>query len=210
MAENNDALYAAIRRLQQDNDQFKNALQQMQGFMTSQMNVPKFIEEIQGRRTPFFYPIEVAFSANSTARREGTTVVSADGPFICTGIALFFKKTDGAYDGIWGPATAFDARISVISQQHGFANLFDQPHCSSFTVEITAHGADRLWQSQAVASALYSPQAGGAFMLAAANLFDPNSTIRLSLTPDVSMPYASLVQGIFLGYKIITGAQYQP
>lgn len=205
-----NGMAAAIRRVHEDNQQLKQVVQQLQGFITGMQNVPKWIEDIPGKRSPYFEVIDIAFSANSTAKREGTTTVSTDGPFVCTGIFLAFAKTSGAYTGAWGPASAFDARIATIGQQHGFMNLLDQPHCSSFSVEITAHGSDRLWQSASVSSALYSPQSGGAYILPASHLFGRNSTIRLALTPDVEMPYASKVQGVFLGYKIVQGAVFQP
>lgn len=205
-----NGIAAALRHSQNDVNQLKQVISQIQGWMQGMANVPQWIEDIPGKRSPYFEVIEISFSANSTAKKEGTAAISTDGPFVCTGIALFFQKTDGSYSGIWGPATAFGAKIALTSQQHGFERLFDQPNCSSFTVEITAHGADRLWQSQGVASALYAPEAGGAYMLPASHLFGRNSTIRLAATPDVSMPYATKLQGVFLGYKIIQPTAVQP
>lgn len=201
---------AAIRRDQNDINQLKQVISQIQGWMQGMANVPQWIEEMPGKRSPYFEVIEIDISANSTSKKEGTATVSTDGPFVCTGIALFFKKTSGAYSGIWGPATAFGSKIATTGQQHGYGYLFDQPHCSSFTVEITAHGSDRLWQSQGVASSLYAPEAGGAYMLPASHLFGRNSTIKLGVTPSVSMPYSSTVQGIFLGYKIVQPTAVQP
>jgi hypothetical protein len=190
--------------------QLTNQQQQLLGMIKGLANVPRWIEEIPGKRQPHFEVIEILLDADSAAKKEGTTTVSIDGPFVCTGVALYFQKTSGAYANIWGPATAFGARIPTTGQQHGYAYLFDQPHCSSFTVEITAHGSERLWQSKPVASALYSPEAGGAYILPASHLFKRASTIRLAVTPDVSMPYSGKVQGIFLGYRILQGYNYQP
>jgi len=201
----------AITRSQQSQiGQMKNQIQQLLGMIKGLANTPRWIEEIPGKRQPHWEVIEITLEASSTAKREGVTTVSIDGPFICTGVALFFQKTSGAYANIWGPATAFGAKISPVTQGVGFANLFDQPHCASFTVEITAHGSERLWQSKPVASALYSPEAGGAYMLPASHLFPRAATIRLAVTPDVSMPYTGKVQGIFLGYRILQGYNYQP
>lgn len=215
MAPNNGQLdpngvAAVLRRQHGDIEQLKDALNQVMAYMKGMANVPKYIDDIPGMRSPWFEPIEITIAANSTAKREGTATVSTDGPFVVTGVMLFHKKTSGAYANIWGPATAFDARIPPVGQQHGFAYLFDQPHCASYTVEITVHGADRLWQGLPLASAVFSPQAGGAYILPAAHLVGRNSTIRLAVTPDVSMPYTATVQGIFLGFKIIQGAQFQP
>jgi len=200
------ALAAVTRRL----DGQAGALKQMQGFMSGMANVPKWIEDIPGKRSPYFAVIENAISANSTAKEEGIHNLSVDGPFVCTGVALFFQKTEGAYQNVWGPATTFASKISLTGQQHGYGYLFDQPNVSSFTVEIVDQGSDRLWQNKPVASALYSPQAGGAYILPSTHLFGRTATITLKVTPDVAMPYASKVQGIFLGYKIIQGPVFQP
>lgn len=206
----NNSLEAAVRRLGAQQGQQQNVLQQLQSFMQGMANTPKWIEDIPGKRQPHFEVVEIAVTANSTSKKEGVTTVSTDGPFVCTGIALYFQKTSGAYNGIWGPATAFGAKIATIGQQHGYGYLFDQPHCSSFTIEITSHGSERLWQSKPIASALFSPEAGGAYILPSTHLFPNASTIRLAVTPDVSMPYSSKVQGVFLGYRILQGYAFQP
>ena len=75
---------------------------------------------------------------------------------------------------------------------------------------LVDQGSDRLWQNKPVSSALYSPQAGGAYILPSTHLFGRTATITLKVTPDVAMPYSSKVQGIFLGYKIVQGPVYQP
>jgi hypothetical protein len=204
---NHDAMLAAMQRKQNRDSE---ALDEIQGFMKSMQNVPKWIEDLPGKRSPYFAVIDINLTANSTARVEGTTTISVDGPFVCTGLALYWKKTSGAYAGPWGPATAFGARISAASQDQGYQFIFDQPHCSSFTVEVTDQASDRLWQSRAVASALYAPEAGGAYILPSTHLFERNSTIKLTVTPDVAMAYTGTLQGIFLGYKIVQGPVYQP
>lgn len=212
MANGNDlnSFAAAIRRLQDDNSNLKSAFDQIKSFLQGMASVPKYIEEIPGKRSPHFEVIEISFDANSTAKREGVTSVSVDGPFACTAVALFHQLTTGPYAGPWGPATTFGSKISPASQQFGFMYLFDSPICASFTVEITAHGAERLWQNKPVSSALYSQEAGGAYILPTAHLFQQASTIRLAATPDVSRPYAAKLQAIFLGYRILQGYQYQP
>lgn len=202
--------WAAIRGLQEENSKMANVLSEIQGYMKAMGNTPKWIEEIPGSRTPYFAVIEVTISANSTSRSEGTHTVSTDGPFVCTGVFMTYQRTSGAYSGIWGPATAFGSKITTSSQQHGFAYLFDQPNCASFTIEIIDKGSERLWQSKPVSSALYAPQAGGAYILPASHLFKRNSVILFQVTPDVSVPQAGKIQAIFLGYKIVQGIVYQP
>jgi len=205
-----DQLAAAIRKQGGQNAQLQQAVQQLQGFMQGIASTPKWIEDIPGKRQPHFEVIELVFPANSTAERSGVSTVSVDGPFICTAVALFWKKTSGAYTGVWGPATAFGARIAPIGQEQGFERIFDQPHCASFTIEIVAHGNQNLWQNQPISSALWSPEAGGVYVLPSSHLFPRASSIQLKATPDVEMTYSGLLQGIFLGYRILQGYQYQP
>lgn len=220
---NQDAVFAALRRNAANNAQLQEQMTKLEGFLTGMMNVPKFIEDIPGKRSPYFEVIDIDFNAGSTAKREGTTPISTDGPFVCTGIHLAFQHTTGPYAGLWGPATTMDSRLIVDRTlgTNGLMGVFDQPHVGSFTIEITAHGSDRLWQSQPVPSSLYSPQAGGAYILPASHLFGRNATIRLAATPDVvfnvwdaqeeELVYVdSRLVGVFLGYKIVQGAQYQP
>jgi len=212
MANGNDpnGTNAALRRLAERTDGITDVVKQLQSFMKGMTTTPKWIEDIPGARSPHFEVLEITIPANSTSKRSGTATISVDGPFVCTGIALFYCKTSGAYANIWGPATAFASHIAPVGMNFGFALLFDQPNCSSFTIEITAHGTERLWQSSPVSSALYSPQAGGAFILPASHLFPRASTITVSVTPDVEVDYTGKVQAIFLGYRIIQGYQYQP
>lgn len=216
-----NAIYGALRRNAEGNAQLKSQVEKLEGFLTGMMNVPKFIEDIPGKRSPYFEIIEINFNAGSTARREGSTPISTDGPFVCTGIHLAFQLTEGDFAGIWGPATMMDSRLVVDDTlaTSGFLGVFDQPHMGSFSIEITAHGSDRLWQSGPVPSSLYSPQAGGAYILPASHMFGRNATIRLAATPDtllgvhpVNSPngLSSKLVGVFLGYKIVQGATYQP
>jgi hypothetical protein len=217
---NQDAIYGALRRNAEGNAQLKSQLEKLEGFLTGMMNVPKFIEDIPGKRSPYFETIEIFFNAGSTAKRVGSAPISTDGPFVCTGIHLAFQHTDGPYIGMWGPATTVDSRIVAdAAQTQGLLGVFDQPHVGSFSVEITAHGSDRLWQSGPVPSSLYSPQAGGAYILPASHLFGRNATIQLAATPDFVFTIGSgqeaeeistKLVGTFLGYKIVQGATTQP
>jgi hypothetical protein len=222
---NQDAVFGALRRNAQHNAQLQEQLNKLEGFLTGMMNVPKFIEDIPGKRSPYFETIEIEFSAGSTAKREGTAPISTDGPFVCTGLHLAFQHTDGPYAGIWGPPTTMDTRLIVDDTltTNGLLGIFDQPHVGSFTIEISVHGSDRLWQSAPVPSSLYSPQAGGAYILPASSLIGRNATIRLAATPDIAFSVlqtvgqepelvnvATRLVGVFLGYKIVQGATYQP
>lgn len=178
--------------------------------LSSSQDSPKFIDQIPGRRVPYWAPVEMTISANDTSRQEGTHNVSTDGPFAVTGIAAFYKRTTGAYAGFWGPATTVGNKIASASQGQGFAYLLDQPHTFSCSIEIVDEGSSRNWQERPVASALWSPDVGNLYMLPIAALFSTASTITVKVTPDVEMPQDGLVQVNLCGYKIVQGQLYQP
>lgn len=188
----------------------QQAIDQLMALQKASADSPKWIEQIPGRRVSFIAPINLTVEADSTSKVEGTYTVSEDGPFVVTGVAAFFKKTSGAYQNIWGYASAADARIAEVGQQHGYGYLFDQPQVCSGDIGITDRGSDRKWESADVASALYSPQGGGAYILPIGVLFGRQSVIEVGFTPNPAIPYSGVVQIVLLGYKIVQGATYQP
>lgn len=208
----NDNVNAAIRRIAEKVNSQADVIEQLQSYLKGMSQTQKWIEDIPGARSPHIEVIEIAFSANSTARKTGTTTLSVDGPFVCTAIGLFYCETDGPYPNVWGPATAFGSRMAEGStgMQWGFDYVFDKPNCASFTFEIRAHGTERLWQNKPVATALFSPEAGGVYVLPAGHLFARASSITMDLTPDVASPHAGKCQALFLGYRIVQGYQFQP
>lgn len=212
MADINQALSAALgatRKNTKDLAQIKELVEELKSYMTSVGQTPKFIEQMPGARSPFFAVVEVVIDADSTSRKEGTDHIGADGPLVVTGVALFYKRTSGPYQ-VWGPATAYGAEIAQGNAQFGLENIFNAPHIGSFTVELSCSGSDRLWQDKPVSSALYSPEAGGAYILPTSFLVAENSTLKVSVTPDVALDYAGKVQAVFLGYKIVKGPNYTP
>lgn len=205
-----ERLLAALKQLHAKQQTQQQALDQLMSLQKAASDAPKWVEQIPGRRVPFNAPINLTIDADSTSKTEGTYSVSEDGPFVVTGVALFFKKTEGAYSQIWGHAATGSARIAQTGQQHGYQFLFDQPHLISGDVTITDRGSDRKWESADVSSALYSPEGGGAYVLPIACMFGRNSVIEVGFTPNPSIPYSGVVQAILLGYKIIQGATFQP
>jgi len=206
----NAKLASAFRQSQQKQAKMEQSLNEMFSLLKSMGTAPKWIEDIPGKRSPYFAPIDITLAASSTSRVSGTHNVSTDGPFVCTAVAAFFQRTNGAYSGVWGPATAYDGRINTASQQHGYCFIFDQPHIASFDIEIIDRGGDRNWQNSAIASAVFAPQAGGFYILPAAHLFGRNSVIEVYVTPGVSIAQTAKVQIILAGYKIVQGQVYQP
>jgi hypothetical protein len=192
--------------------ELEKIVNQLTSLMKAQNDTPKWIENIPGRRVPYFHPVDLNILPDSTSAVEGTATVSTDGPFVVTAIGAFFKKTTGIYKGVWGATTAFDSRIASgpTGQQWGFQNVFDQPNIISGDWAIVDRGSDRNWQHKEVASAVFSPQAGGLYVLPTANLFGRNSTVNLIFTPGVPVPYAGTIQMILFGYKIVQGDTYQP
>jgi hypothetical protein len=200
----------ALRHLQGENAKTKQALEEVLDLLKARQDTPKWLEDIPGRRVPFIAPINLTIEANSTTTVEGNYTVSTDGPFVVTGLCIVYQKTEGAYQGIWGPASTLDARIAEIGQQHGYGYLFDQPHCISGDWEIIDRGSGRNWQHRPVSSALFAPDVGGVYVLPLSHLFGENSVINVRFTPGVAVPYAGTAQFALLGYKIVQGDIYQP
>lgn len=210
MANQIENLFKAMRALDSRTKQQQQFIDQMMALQKAATDSPKWIEQLPGRRVPFMAPVNLTIEADSTSQVSGTYSVTEDGPFVVTGVAIFFKKTSGAYANIWGHGAASCARIAPTGQQHGYGYLFDQPHVISGDVAITDRGSDRKWESADVASALYSPEGGGAYVLPIACLFGRNTVIEVAYTPNPAIPYSGTVQVILLGYKIVQGATYQP
>jgi hypothetical protein len=206
MTKINAALGALARKL----DKQENEIGDLRALLSAAADTPQFIDQLPGRRVPYFAEEELTIAANSTARAEAQHNVSADGPFVCTGIAAFYKRTEGPYKGIAGPVTAVDARIAEAGQNLGLAYVFDQPHAISGDFEIIDRGSDRQWQNRPIASALLGVDVGGMYVLPIANLFGTNSSITMAFTPGIALPYAGVIQMILCGYKIVQGQNYQP
>jgi len=201
---------AALKQMFVQMQTQKQAIDQLMALQKASADAPKWVEQIPGRRVPFNAGIDLAIAASSSSKVEGTYSVTEDGPFVVTGIAMFYQKTSGAYANIWGYASAADARMPAAGMQFGYQGIFDQPHIISGDVTITDRGSDRKWESRDISSALYAPQAGGAYVLPIACLFARNSVIEVGFTPSVATTYSGKVQVILLGYKIVQGSTYQP
>lgn len=202
------ALKQLLTRVKQQEAQ----LNQLTALQKASADAPKWIEQIPGRRVSFWAVIEMTISADSTSQVDGTYQVTEDGPFVVTGVGLFFQKTSGAYANIWGYASAGGAKIAAgtTGQQHGYEYLFDQPHVISGDFKLIDRGSDRNWQSKEVASALFSPEAGGIYALPVGVLFSQSSVVEAKFTPGNSIPYSGKVQCVLCGYKIVQGQTYQP
>lgn len=201
-----NALMASQRRI----EGLEKGLDEMKAMLRSVSDAPKWIEEIPGRRVPYFASIDITIAASSTSKVEGTFTVSTDGPFSCIGIAMFFQRTTAPYNGMWALATTVNAKIANASQQLGFGYLFDSPLMGSFDVEVAESGSDRNWQNNPFASALFSASTGGVYVLPVANLFGRSSVATVRVTPTVAQTVAGKVQVLLLGYKIVQPDTYQP
>jgi hypothetical protein len=188
----------------------EKTLSELQALMQAAAAVPKHIEDIPGVRVPWQGVIEIIVAANSTSRSEGTLTLSSDGPYVVTGLALFWQRTSGAYIGIWTHATTAGIKIAGASQQLGLGGLFDQPLVASFDVEIEVTDSGRNWQNMPFSSALFNPATGGAYIFPAAHLLGTNAIVKVHVTPTFAQTVAGKVQAIFLGYKIVQGPVYQP
>lgn len=205
-----ETLVAALRKSQNDVSALKQGLQEVQALLAKNANAPKWIEDIPGKRVQFIATVDVTIAASSTSRVEGSYSVSTDGPFIITGIAMFYQRTSGAYSGVWAPATTVENKIALAGQNFGFQYIYDQPVVGTFDVEFSESGADRNWQNSAFASALFAPAVGGVYVLPVAALLGRSALIIVRITPSVAQTSAGKVQVLFLGYKIVQGDSVQP
>lgn len=205
-----NSLFASSRSQQGRMEAAEKQLSEVMSLLRQQANMPKWIEEIPGKRSNYFAVIDITIAASSTAKVEGTYTVSTDGPFAITAIAMWFQRTTAPYNGDWRPATAVDARIAPASQQHGFQLIYDSPVLGSFDVEFSESGSDRNWQNSPFASALFSPSMGCAYVLPVAQLVGRAGVVTCKVTPTIAQTRAGKVQCLLLGYKIVQGDTYQP
>lgn len=185
-------------------------VEELKSLMKASQGTPRWIEQLPGRRVPYWATIDITIAASSTSKVEGTYTVSTDGPFVINGIAMFFQRTSSPYNGYWVPATTVESRIAPASQQLGVGGILDTPVIGSFDVEFQEAGADRNWQNNAFASALFSPAMGGTFVLPVSHLIPRASVITAKVTPTFSQTVAGKVEIILCGYKIVQGDTYQP
>lgn len=206
---------AAIANMAMRLKQHEAQLSQLTALQKAVADAPKWIEQIPGRRVPFNAVIDLRIERDSTSKVDGTYHVSEDGPFVVTAIALFYKRLEDTEEGaqlsgVWGYATATDARVRTnYPTVVGYAEM-DIPHVTSGSLQIADRGSDRVWQNKELSSALFSPSAGGVYVLPIACLFERNSVIEASFSPSRAVSYLGLVQTILLGYKIVQGLSYQP
>jgi hypothetical protein len=209
-AEKLNALYAQQRKDRQQIKDLHSIVDELKGIVEVAADAPKWIEDIPGKRVPFIASIEINIDSGTTTRVEGQYPVTQDGPFVTTGMAMFWTRTSGAYQGYWMPATTYGMRMAMSSQQLGYGGLFDNPCVASFDVEVSDSGSDRNWQNISFASALFNPESGGIYMWPTAYMFATNSVARVYVTPTVAPDTDGTVAVLLLGYKIVQGVAYQP
>lgn len=199
------AQLAALAKKSQKQDA---TIEQMMELLAGAADAPKYIQNINGRRVPFWAPVEITIAAGSTSKAEAQFTVSQDGPFVITGIGVWFRATEGPYP-IWGPGNTARAAISEVSQHHGYGRLLNQPHCISCDIEMTDQGSGRVLQERAITSAAFN-SSEGPLPLSLEYLLEPNSVLKVSATPTLGTLYAGTIQVVLFGYKIVQGPAYQP
>jgi len=203
---------AAFKQLAARTGTLQQTVDQLMALQKAATDAPKWIEQIPGRRVPFHGGIDLAIEANNTAKVEGNYTVTEDGQFVVAAIGAFFQKTSGdpATKGIWGYASAADGRLAAPANPLGYAGIFDQPHIISGDFTIVDRGSDRRWENRDISTALFSPQAGGVYVLPVSCLMPRNAVIEVGFTPSKAIPYTGKVQMVLLGYKIVQGSTYAP
>jgi hypothetical protein len=207
---NEAQLFQALRKSRGEIESLKQGMREIQTLLARNANAPKWIEDLPGKRVQYEGVIDVDITANSLSRVEGSYSVSTDGPFVITGIAMFYQRTEGPYSGVWAPASMLNSKIDAGNTGLGFLGLYDQPVVGSFDVEFAESGSDRNWQNNPFSSAIFAPSIGGVYVLPVGALIGRSALVLVRVTPTVAQGQEGKVQVILLGYKIVQGDTYQP
>lgn len=203
-------VHAVLNAQQRRIDSLTRQLEEVNALMRAAGAAPTTIEQVTGLRVPYLGVITIAIPANSQARAEGSLPVGADGPFVVTGMAAFWYRTSGAYQGQYGPVSTVSSRIAPASQQLGFGGLFDQPIAGNFDFEINVSDSGRNWQNLPFASALFAQEVGGAYVFPVHHMLGINAIIKVYATPKAAQTVSGVIVFHFLGYKLVQGATFQP
>lgn len=184
--------------------------EQLQSIIKKGQDAPAYIDQIPGRRVPHLGTVEITIPAASTARLEGRFPVAQDGPFVILGIALFYERTAGPYANKYVAATTVNLEMAEAAMQLGSMLIYNNPIGVDFDLEISDTASDREWQNIAFPSALCNEEAGFMYLFPIAYLASTNTIIKVFATPKVQQDFAGRLKVMLLGYKIVTGADYQP
>ena len=170
--------------------------------------VPRFIEDIPGKRVPYTYGVNLqpaAGAAWTTALVSGVVTISSDGPFLATGLVAAWRPTTGtsvvgaiAMTGRWRPISSTNAIVS-----DGAASLIALPDAVDFTWNYSEAGSDRARQNIDRSSVeLFSNQDRPCY-LPIADFFERNTAVTVNVTMLRAPTNAGVLWFGFAGYKLL-------
>jgi len=170
--------------------------------------VPRFIEDIPGKRVPYTYGVNLqpaAGAAWTTALVSGVLTISSDGPFLATGLVAAWRPTTGtsvvgaiAMTGRWRPISSTNAIT-----QDGVGSLIAMPDAVDFVWNYSEAGSDRARQNIDRSSVeLFSNQDRPCY-LPIADFFERNTAVTVNVTMLRNPTNTGVLYFGFCGYKLL-------
>ena len=180
--------------------------------------VPRFVEDIPGKRVPYHWVIPVNFdeAISNNSHKTGSATLSEDGPFVVTEYACFWQVTTQSSGADADVSRAFlpPGRGPIIMRAATAVPVIDRD-IIDFTVTLQLSGGDRLWQNTAFpAVCIYDGMSRSYVGLP--GLIERNETLSVTATAVTSSTAAnapdSACRGTFWwicrGYKILRPIDY--
>lgn len=180
--------------------------------------VPRFVEDIPGKRVPYKWVITVAFDSAITnnSAKTGSATLSEDGPFVITAYNAFWQVTTLTSGEDADVQNAFlpPGRMPWLFRAATAAPVIPRD-AIDFLVSIQLAGGGRLWQNTAFpAITLYNGEYPN--YVGIPGLVERNETMTLQVTAQVSGTAGNApdsgARGTFWfvmdGYKILRPIDY--
>jgi hypothetical protein len=169
-----------------------------------------YVEDIPGKRVPFWVVIQVTIPASSTSRTSGIHTLSMDGPFVATDIfASFLPSADGGANA--NAVNRWRGPASDEPETELAANTFsaDVP---DFFWELEDAGSNRARQNLPIPSAVFSHGRVNLGEFGVGDFFERQSVIRVWITPTRSMGSTGTYGVLYVtlkGYKVLVSQAFQ-
>lgn len=177
--------------------------------VTSSAEHPFYVEQIPGKRVPYWAVIGITIPAQSTSRTSGIHTLSMDGPFVATDIFANFL-----------PASGGGANANAVNRWRGpssdepetelAANTFslDVP---DFFWELEDAGSNRARQNLPIPSAVFSHGRVNLGEFGVGDFFERSSVIRVWITPTRLMGSSGTYGTLWVtlkGFKILVSQAF--